>query len=269
MGGRRGHGQLCRHACDPCGARRDAATGLAVSRRSGRRRRDDGLSLVPDPRPHPGGLLQGLPPQQLGRRRDLRRNRLELLLQSAVAMSDAGRAITRFDFAAGGLRGTHLTLYPNCLVHRGYAHLETLPLASIASVRVAFERDERKLGWGAVLVIIALLLLGIPAPPAARVAAFAGGAAVELAAGGTQGVGRALQGLFRAIEALANALPLLAMVVVLGGIALGVLGWLGSTTRALTLAGVERVYPIRGRDPRLLDFAEALSERVVACVMVL
>ena len=46
-------------------------------------------------------------------------------------------------------------------------------------------------------------------------------------------------------------------------------GWLGSTTLTLTLAGVERVYPIRGRDPRLLDFAEALSERVVACVMVL
>ena len=180
-------------------------------------------------------------------------------------MSDAGPAITRFDFAAGGLRGTHLTLYPNCLVHRGYAHLETLPLASIASVRVAFERDERKLGWGAVLVIIALLLLGIAAP----LAAFAGGAAVELAAGGTQGVGRALQGFFRVIEALANALPLLAMVVVLGGIALGVLGWLGSTKLTLTLAGVERVYPVRGRDARLLDFAEALSERVVACVMVL
>src|ERR1700716_902624 len=225
MGGRRGHGQLCRHACDPCGARRDAATGLAILRRSGRRRRDDGLSLVPDPRPHPGGLLQGLPPQQLGRRCDFCRNRLELLLQSAVAMSDAGPAITRFDFAVGGLRGTHLTLYANCLVHRGGAHLETLPLASIASVRVAFERDERKLGWGAALVIVALLLLGISAP----LAAFAGGAPAELAAGGTQGVGRALQEFFRVIEALANALPWLAMVVVLGGIALGVLGWLGST----------------------------------------
>jgi len=180
-------------------------------------------------------------------------------------MSDTGPAITRFDFTAGALRGTHLTLYANCLVHRGGAHLETLPLASIASVRVAFERDERKLRWGTVLVIIALLLLGISAP----LAAFAGGAAAELAAGGTQGVGRALQEFFRVIEALANALPWLAMVVVLGGIALGVLGWLGSTKLTLTLAGVQRVYPIRGRDARLLDFAEALSERVVACVMVL
>ncbi len=92
---------------------------------------------------------------------------------------------------------------------------------------------------------------------------------MELAAGGTQGVGRALQGFFRVVEALANVLPLFAVLVVLGGIALGVLGWLGSTTLTLTLAGVERVYPVRGRDPRLLDFAEALSERVVACVMVL
>src|SRR5438046_10149263 len=161
-------------------------------------------------------------------------------------MSDAGPAITRFDFAAGGLRGTHLTLYPNCLVHRGYAHLETLPLASIASVRVAFEREDRKLGWGAALGITAFLLLGIATP----LAAFAGGAAAELAAGGTQGVGRALQGFFRVIEAFANTLPLLAMVVVLGGIALGLRGWPGSTTLTLTRAGVARGYPTRGRDPR-------------------
>src|SRR2546430_8794407 len=127
-------------------------------------------------------------------------------------MSDAGPAITRFDFAAGGLRGTHLTLYPNCLVHRGYAHLETLPLASIASVRVAFERDERKLGWGAALVIIALLLLGIATP----LAAFAGGAAAELAAGGAQGVGRAPQGFFRAVGAFANAVPVPAIGVAAG-----------------------------------------------------
>src|SRR5256885_14445010 len=132
-------------------------------------------------------------------------------------MSDAGPAITRFDFAAGGLRGTHLTLYPNCLVHRGYAHLETLPLASIASVRVAFERDERKLGWGAALVIIAFLLLGIATP----LAAFAGGAAAELAAGGTQGGGRALQGVFRGVEGLAQNLAFPAMGGGLGGRAPG------------------------------------------------
>src|SRR2546427_4982611 len=145
-------------------------------------------------------------------------------------MSDAGPAITRFDFAAGGLRGTHLTLYPNCLVHRGYAHLETLPLASIASVRVAFERDERKLGWGAALVIIALLLLGIAAP----LAAFAGSAAAELAAGGTQGVGRAPQGFFRVIETLAHVLPLLGMLVGLGRLAPGGVRWLGRPKLPLT-----------------------------------
>src|SRR5437016_13883025 len=118
-------------------------------------------------------------------------------------MSDAGPAITRFDVAAGGLRGTHLTLYPNCLVHRGYAHLETLPLASIVSVRVAFDRDERKLGWGAALVIIALLLLGIATP----LDALAGGAAAALAAGGTQGVGRARQGLCRGLQVFSDTRP--------------------------------------------------------------
>ena len=41
-------------------------------------------------------------------------------------------------------------------------------------------------------------------------------------------------------------------------------GWLGETVLALTLPGAERVFTVRGRDPRLLDFSEALSERIMA-----
>ena len=59
--------------------------------------------------------------------------------------TEAGPAITRFDFTGGLLRGSHFTLYSTCLVHRGSAHLETLPLACIASLRVAYERDSRKI----------------------------------------------------------------------------------------------------------------------------
>jgi hypothetical protein len=58
-------------------------------------------------------------------------------------------------------------------------------------------------------------------------------------------------------------LPLLALAGVLAGGTLGVLGWMGSTTLALTFAGAERSYPARGRNTRLMDFAEALAERVV------
>lgn len=181
-------------------------------------------------------------------------------------MSEAGGIITRFDFPSGALdfasnatRGSHLALYGHYLVHRGDGHLETLPLNGIASVRVFFARDARRLGWGISLVIIALLVLAV-AGPLEQGAAFA---AADMASGGASGVARALYGFFRAIQAIAGMLPLLAFAGVLGGIALGVLGWMGSTTLAVVFAGAERTYPARGRNTRLMDFAEALSERVV------
>ena len=173
---------------------------------------------------------------------------------------DAGPAITRYDFARGELRGSHFTLYANVLVHRSETHLETLPLAGIASLRVAYERDPRRLGWGVALVVIALLLFAISGP----LAELAGGAAAEMAAAGGHGVARALHGLFRFLWSVANALPFLALAAALGGIALGVLGWLGSTTLVLDLAGSERAYAVRGRNPGLLDFSEAICERLMS-----
>ena len=177
-----------------------------------------------------------------------------------MALSEPGVALTRFDFTAGPLRGTHLTLFPACLVHRGESHLETLPLAAIASVRVAFARDARKLGWGAALVVLALLLLAIASP----LAGFANGAAAELAAAGSQGVARGLLAFFHFLEAVASLMPAVGLACALGGAALAALGWIGETTLALALAGTERIFTTRGRDPRLLDFSEALSERMMA-----
>jgi hypothetical protein len=43
-----------------------------------------------------------------------------------------------------------------------------------------------------------------------------------------------------------------------------VLGWRGSTTLTLLLAGSERCYSVRGRDTLLLDFAELAAERLLA-----
>ena len=175
-------------------------------------------------------------------------------------MSDPGSAIARFDFSSGLLRGSHLTLFPGCLVHRGDAGLETLPLAAIASVRVAFERDAGRLAWGGVFLLFALLLLAISAP----LAAFAGSAAGEMAAAGGQGVARALQGVFALLEFVASLFPILAALIALGGIALGTFGWLGNTRLTLTLAGYERIYPARGRNTSLVDFAELLAEQLMA-----
>lgn len=174
-------------------------------------------------------------------------------------MNDAGSALTRFDFTNGEQRGSHLTLFANCLVHRADSHLETLPLATITSVRVAYQRSASLMGWGLMLLLAAIVMLLAASP----LAGLAGGAAADLASAGNHGVARALHGLFRVIEALANALPVGALIAVLGGGALAGLGWIGGTVLTLTFAGAERVYPVRGRDTRLLDFTEAVSERLM------
>jgi len=103
-------------------------------------------------------------------------------------MSDPSGALTRFDFDNGPTRGTNITLYASCLVHRSDFHLETLPLAALASVRVAFERDPRWIGWGVALIVVGLLMLAVSGP----LAAISGSAAGEVAAGAT-GVAISLQ----------------------------------------------------------------------------
>jgi hypothetical protein len=174
-------------------------------------------------------------------------------------MSDeAPAALMRFDFTSGLLRGSQLTLYPRSLVHRSESHLETVPLSRITALSVSFERDARRVGWGVALVVLALFMLAVAGP----IGSLAHGAADEMAASG-QGVARALYSFFRFIEVVAALLPAIALACALGGAALGVLGWRGSTTLTVLLGGSERVYAVRGRDTLLLDFAEMASERLM------
>ena len=168
-------------------------------------------------------------------------------------------ALSRFDFTSGLLRGSHLLLYPRSLVHRSESHLETMPLARVTALRVSFARHPRQLGWGVALVVLSLVMLAIAAP----LGNVAHGWAQDMGTSG-QGVARALYSFFRLIEMVAALLPALALACALGGAALAVLGWRGSTTLTLVLAGTERVYPARGRDTLLLDFAELVSERLMA-----
>jgi hypothetical protein len=167
-------------------------------------------------------------------------------------------ALTRFDFTTGAHRGSQLMLYPRCLVHRSDSQLETVPLSRVSAIKVAFKRDARRLGWGVAAVVVALMLLAISGP----LGNLAHGAAQEMAANG-QGVARALYGLFRVVELLAALLPAIALAGAIGGAMLTVLGWRGSTTLTLTLSGAERAYSVRGRDARLLDFAEMAAERLM------
>jgi hypothetical protein len=168
-------------------------------------------------------------------------------------------ALARFDFTDGLERGSQLMLYPGCLVHRSDSHLETVPLSRVASLRVSFARDSRRLGWGIGLVVLALLLLALSAP----MGSVAHSAAQEVAAGGA-GVARALYALFRFIEVTAAVLPAFALALALTGGALAAFGWRGATSLTLALAGGERVYSVRGRNTLLLDFAEMASERLMA-----
>jgi hypothetical protein len=169
-------------------------------------------------------------------------------------VSEAGPAIARLEFAGGLLRGTHLTLYPTSLVHRSDNHLETLPLAGMTAVRIAFQRDARKLGWGIGLVVAALVLLAISGP--------LGTFASTAISTGPQAI-PAMNALYRAVEALASMLPVVALGCVIGGGTLTAFGWMGGTTLLVSLPGSERLYYARGRNAQLLEFAEALSERLM------
>jgi len=176
-----------------------------------------------------------------------------------MAVNDAS-PIARFDFARGPLRGTQLALYRSSFVRRGASELETVPLAAIAAVRIGFERDRRQIGWGAALVVCALVLLAVSGP----LGSFGAHAAAELIAAGNQGVGRALVSFFHFVETVASLLPLLAVACAVAGAGLGGLGWQGMTVLTLVLPGAERALATRGREPALLDFAQALSDRLVA-----
>ena len=163
--------------------------------------------------------------------------------------------IASFDFLAGPQRGTRLTLYAARLLYQGSGHLESLTLGAIAAVRVAYQRDARKIGWGAALMILALVLLALFRP----LAALAGGAAAEVAEG--QAVAVLLRATLRILEAIANLMPLAAGGCLAGGVALIVFGWLGYTTLVLTLPAAERAYAVRGHNQLLIDFADLLAER--------
>jgi len=177
-----------------------------------------------------------------------------------AAVVNEAAPIARFEFGAGPLRGSELVLYRTSLVHRGGVELETLQLAAIAALRVAFSRDSRRFGWGIALVVGALFILVIAGP----LAAWSAQAAADLTATGSPGVGRALVSLFRVVEAIATFLPVAAIACALCGAFLIVRGWQGHTTLTLTFGAFERAYAARGRDSLLLDFADRLSARLMS-----
>ena len=164
--------------------------------------------------------------------------------------------IASFNFVAGPLRGTQLALFGARLLHHGVGQMESIALAAVAAVRVAYERDFGRMVWGAVLAAMALALFVVSGP----LSGLATEAVVEVS--GTHAIAQLLRGTLHVLGAIASVLPALGVACLLGGGALAALGWIGTTTLVLSLPAAERAYAVRGQSRLLVDFAELLAERV-------
>lgn len=167
-----------------------------------------------------------------------------------------GTPIANFDFTGGALRGTQLSLYGTRLLHHGVGQMDSMALDAIAAVRISYERDARRMGWGIALALIALLLFVVAGPLS--------GAAADTAAevSGNHSVAKLLRGTLHVLGAVASLLPAVGLACLLGAGALAGFGWIGTTTLVLSLPGADRAYAVRGQNRLLLDFAELLAERV-------
>lgn len=164
--------------------------------------------------------------------------------------------IATYPFLTGPLRGTQLALYASRLLHQGAEQMESIALSAVSAVSVGYERDFWRIAWGIVLFLVALLLFLIAGPLS--------GAAAEAAMdiNGAHSVAKLLRGTLLFLGALASILPAAGVAALLGGGALAVFGWMGTTTLVLSLPVAERAYPVRGQNRTLVDFAELLAERV-------
>jgi hypothetical protein len=153
--------------------------------------------------------------------------------------------------------GARLRLYSNRLVHEGSGALvEIIPYAHLASVRVAFERDARKLNWAIGLALVAIVLATLSGPMQSW---FTSLAAARTNDGSLES---ALLAVLNALSALARILPAAAAVFGLFAVALAALFVLGRTTLTLAFAATARAFGTFGRNRRLIEFAEILGERL-------
>ncbi|MGW8270222.1 MAG: hypothetical protein ACWGNS_07185 [Burkholderiales bacterium] len=167
----------------------------------------------------------------------------------------------RYDFRSGPLRGSSLALGEATLMHRGRSRLETVPLQAISAVRIAFERDPGKIGWAVVLFVVAYGVSAAAAPLAGLADSLATGVRGDGAAS-VQDIASIMIATFRGLGSAARMLPGIAKLIAAIGVVVLAVGLWGRTTLTVTLSAVERHFAVRGRNRRLFDFAELLSERI-------
>jgi uncharacterized Tic20 family protein len=168
-----------------------------------------------------------------------------------------GDLLTEFDFGSGA----RLALYTNRLVLHGGDAMESVPLTHLASVRVAFERDARKLNWAIGLLALALAFAVVSGPLQSWMMDLSSKVAP---AAGRESLEAVLVAAFGAVARLARLMFPLALVLAAAAAALVVFFWIGHTTLTLSFAAAERAFPVRGRNHLLIQFAEAVADQLAA-----
>lgn len=172
-----------------------------------------------------------------------------------------GPALAEFQVASGEQRGLRLTLYTGHMELKGGDSAETIPLARLASVRVAFERDSRKLNWAIALLVVALICAASSGPLQRWMAEMVAKVAES---GGRESLEAVMIAVFTACRTIARMLTPIAALLAAGAVALLVFFWLGQTRLALAFAATERSCTVRGHDRGLVEFAEQVGERLAA-----
>ena len=172
-----------------------------------------------------------------------------------------GPALAEYEVAGGALRGLRLTLYTNRMELYGGDTIETVPLAHLASVRVAFAREQRKASWAIALLVVALAFAAASDPLQRWMADLVANVG---ASGGRESLEAVLVAAFSAFGNLARLLAPIAALLAAGAVALLAFFWLGQTTLTLAFAATERACTVRGRDRGLVAFAERVGEQLAA-----
>lgn len=179
-------------------------------------------------------------------------------------MADA--PIADYLFQRGALRGTQLTLLESRLLHLGTDCTESIALDAIASARIAFERDARRIGWGVAFGVLALIVFALAGPLGGAVGRALAEVSAQVARDASQAsaVAQFLESALGALKFAVGLMPVAGLLLALWGAALGARGWIGHTSLTLVLASAEREFRTPGREPLLEDFAENLAQCVAA-----
>ena len=167
------------------------------------------------------------------------------------------------------LGGDTAVLTDRRVVVAGRNFEQSLPLAHIALVRVHFARMVREMVFGAIAILVALVLFAIASP--VRNLLLGQSVAIEATAsqeransGEGQGFAQGMQRIMGGFVAAAGAIPVAGWLLVAFGAAKIALGIIGRTVVTIATGGGEVAFSKRGRDRSLGDFIAEVGRHLPA-----